>query len=94
MSNVYYFLLMLQVGPPVYTLVLLTLAVDRARAMRDPAAYKKALARASGRHKCYVFAYWVVAAAAASPLFYFFKNWPFPDRLSCQERALLFFYQS
>ena len=56
--------------------------------MRDPAAYKKALARASGRHKCYVFAFWVVAAAAASPLFYLFKNWPFPDRLSCQESHL------
>ena len=77
-----------------YTLVLLTLAVDRARAMRDPSVYKKSLARASGRHKCYVLAFWVVAAAAASPLLYFFKNWPFPDRLSCQERGLLFFYQS
>ena len=68
--------------------MLLTLAADRARAVRDPAAYKKALARASGRHKCYVFAFWVVAAAAASPLFYLFKNWPFPDRLSCQESHL------
>ena len=76
-------------APPVYTLVLLTLAVDRARAMRDPSVYKKSLARASGRHKCYVLAFWVVAAAAASPLLYFFKNWPFPDRLSCQERGLL-----
>ena len=70
-----------------YALLLLTLAADRARALRDPAAYKKALARAPGRHKCYVFAFWVVAAAAASPLFYLFKNWPFPDRLSCQVKA-------
>ena len=73
-----------QVGPAVFTLALLTLAVDRARALRDPGAYKKSLARASGRHKCFAFAYWVVAAAAASPLFYIIENWPFPDRLSCQ----------
>jgi hypothetical protein len=75
--------LFMEVVPIVYTLILLTLTVDRAVALRDPARYKKSLTSA-GRHKIYVFFYWVIAFAGCSPLVILIDTWPFPNRLSCQ----------
>ncbi len=73
----------MEVSPAVYTLILLALTIDRVVALRNPAAYKKAMAR-PGRHKCFVICYWILAAAACCPLLFAIESWPFPTRLSCQ----------
>jgi hypothetical protein len=69
--------------PLIYTVMLVTLVIDRYVAVKDPSRYRKTLS--SGKHKCYLFLYWLLSLTALSPVAAgLVKSWPFPDRYSCQ----------
>ena len=69
--------------PFIYTILLLTLLIDRAFALKDPIIYKKNISVA--KQRCYLLLYWLLSIVCIIPIgIGLIKSWPFPDRYSCQ----------
>ena len=80
----------MELVPFVYTILILTLMFDRVIALKDPTKYKRNLS--AMKQKCYLFFYWLLCATATLPLAVgILRNWPFPDRYSCQVSFAIFF---
>ena len=76
---------LMELTPLIYTLMLITLLVDRAFALKDPGQYKKKINVA--RQRCYLVLYWLLAIVSVLPVAVdLIDSWPFPDRYSCQVR--------
>ena len=71
--------------PFIYTIVLLTLLIDRAFALKDPIQYKKNISVA--KQRCYLLLYWLLSIVSILPIgMGLVESWPFPNRYSCQVR--------
>ena len=74
---------LMEFTPFIYTIILLTLLIDRAFALKDPMQYKKNISVA--RQRCYLLLYWLLALVSMLPIgIGLIESWPFPDRYSCQ----------
>ena len=74
---------LMELTPLIYTIILLTLLIDRAFAIKDPCRYKKNIR--VPRQRCYLFLYWLLAIISVLPIGVgLIESWPFPDRYSCQ----------
>ena len=73
--------------PFIYTILLLTLLIDRAFALKDPIIYKKNISVSNQR--CYLLLYWLLSIVSIIPIgIGLIRSWPFPDRYSCQVSIL------
>ena len=71
--------------PFIYTIILLTLLIDRAFALKDPIQYKKNISVA--KQRCYLLLYWLLSIVSILPIgMGLVESWPFPNRYSCQVR--------
>ena len=69
--------------PFIYTIVLLTLLIDRAFALKDPIQYNKNISVA--KQRCYLLLYWLLSIVSILPIgMGLVESWPFPNRYSCQ----------
>ena len=69
--------------PFIYTIILLTLLIDRAFALKDPIQYKKNISVA--KQRCYLLLYWLLSIVSILPIgMGLVESWPFPNRYSCQ----------
>ena len=74
---------LMELTPLIYTIMLLTLLVDRAFAIKDPVRYKKNIR--IPRQRCYLVLYWLLALISVLPIAVgLIESWPFPERYSCQ----------
>ena len=80
---------LMEFTPFIYTILLLTLLIDRAFALKDPIIYKKNISVA--KQRCYLILYWLLSIVCIIPIgIGLIESWPFPDRYSCQVSNLTF----
>ena len=73
----------MELVPMIYTILLLSIVIDRYIALREPSKYRKYPALT--RQKVLIVMYWISSIVAMSPIMLnLLQNWPFPDRYSCQ----------
>ena len=81
----------MELTPFIYTIVLLTLLIDRAFALKDPIQYKKNISVA--KQRCYLLLYWLLSIVSILPIgMGLVESWPFPNRYSCQVRNCMLRY--
>ena len=74
---------LMEFTPFIYTILLLTLVIDRAFALKDPVRYKKNISVA--KQRCYLLLYWLLSIVSIIPIgIGLIQSWPFPHRYSCQ----------